>query len=94
MTGSRWGTGGASAAVESFEESHDVMTEGDCDDDEVEEEEEEDLGVVSSDLLKRSRSFWISGSTGSLGAWEEVAVDDGFVDGLVGLDFPVSFGTE
>lgn len=53
--------------MESFEESHDVMTEGGCDDDEV-EEEEEDLGVVSSDLLKRSRSFWISGSTGSLGA--------------------------
>lgn len=68
MTGSRWGTGGASGAVESFEESHDVMTEGDCDDDEVEEEEEEGLGVVSSDLLKSSRSFWISGSTGSLGA--------------------------
>lgn len=66
MTGSRCGTGGASGAVESFEESHDVMTEGDCDEDEV--EEEEGLGVVSSDLLKRSRSFWISGSTGSLGA--------------------------
>lgn len=52
------------------------MMEGDCDDDEEEEEEEEGLGV-SSDLLKRSRSFWISGSTGSLGAWEEVGVDEG-----------------
>jgi hypothetical protein len=63
LMGSRRGTGGASGAAEDFEESHEERMEGDCED----VDEEEDLGV-SSDLLKRSISFWISGSTGSLGA--------------------------
>lgn len=39
--------------------------------------------MESSDLLKMSRSFWISGSTGSLGAWEVV------VDGCGGVDWGV-----
>lgn len=63
--GSRRGTGRASGAADDFEESHDERMEGD---DDAEVEEEEGVLGVSSDLLKRSRSFWISGSTGSLGA--------------------------
>lgn len=47
--------------------------------------------MESSDLLKMSRSFWISGSTGSLGAWEVVGVDGG-IDGWGGVDEDVCDG--